>query len=98
MRFITHYSAAVDPIVDKLVYTFVGLTTDSQAYVVVSIPLTTTVLKGNDPAAAMTTPPFDAADYLKQTSALVNSVKVTDFAPNLDNLDAMVKTINLNVR
>jgi hypothetical protein len=96
IRFIAHYAFAVDPIVDGLVYTFVGLTSDNQSYVVVSIPLTTAVLKDNDPGAAMTAANFDAAGYLKQTATKVEAAKAADFAPNLDKLDEMVKTIFLN--
>jgi len=95
IRFIAHYSAAVDPIVDKLVYTFVGLTGDNQSYIVFTVPLTTDVLKDNDPGAAMTAANFDAAAYLKATAAKVEAATVADFVPNLGNLDSLVGTFNV---
>ena len=98
VRFIAHYSFAVDPIVDGLVYTFVGLATGDQGYIVVTVPLTTTILKDNDPGAALTGANFDIPGYLKQTAATIEAANVTDFAPNLDNLDALIKSINLDVR
>ena len=98
IRFIAHYSFAVDPIVDSLVYTFVGLATGDQGYIVMTVPLTTTILKDNDPGAALTGANFDIPGYLKQTATKIEAANATDFVPNLDNLDALVKTINLDVR
>ncbi|HKY54242.1 MAG TPA: leucine-rich repeat domain-containing protein [Anaerolineales bacterium] len=97
VRFITHYSQDVGPIVNqRIFYSFQGLTDDGAYYVAAYFPLSATGL-GNDPA------PEDwesfiahYQDHVTETVSHLDSLSSNDFEPGLDKLDRMITSLVVN--
>ncbi len=99
IRFIAHFAQDVSPITgDQLSYRFIGLSTDGIYYLVAQIPITTAMLDGNDKLM----PDLSAANadtlystYVAQTTHKLDVAASADFAPNLDDLDTLFKSISI---
>jgi len=99
IRFVPFYAQDVGPLTgDRLSYTFFGLTDDDKYYVALTIPLTTSVLQGNDQAMPDLNNPNIGTlypQYVKQTVAKLEKAGPKDFSPSLDDLDALVQSITI---
>lgn len=97
IRFVPSYAQDTGPLTgDRLSYTFFGLTDDNKYYVALTIPLTTSILQGNDQAM----PDPNSADfgtlypqYVSQTVDKLNNADPKDFSPSLDDLDRLAESI-----
>ena len=96
--FVTYYSQAVNPITAKdLFYTFQGLTTDGQYYVVVYHPVTTSLLPEQADMDSTTYDEF-AKNYEKFLADLVaqlNELSPSAYTPDLTLLDQLVTSIEI---
>jgi hypothetical protein len=99
LRFVPFYAQDVGPLTgDRLSYTFYGLTDNGKYYVALTIPLTTSVLQGNDQAMPNENDPNMGSlypAYIKQTVAKLDKAGPKDFSPNLDDLDALAQSITI---
>ncbi|MHB8630235.1 MAG: hypothetical protein ACYDBJ_24665 [Aggregatilineales bacterium] len=99
IRFVPFYAQDVGPLTgDRLSYTFYGLTDDGKYYVALTIPLTTSVLQGNDKAMPNESDPNIGTlypAYVKQTVAKLDKAGPKDFSPSLDDLDALAQSITI---
>jgi hypothetical protein len=76
----------------ELFYTFQGLTDDGGHYVAATLPVTHPSL----PAAAASVPPADDfAQYLADTTAVLNVQPDASFQPGLAELDALVQSLSV---
>lgn len=99
VRFITSYAQNIAPITnDDLLYTFQGLTTDGKYWVAVYYPVTSEILPATYQSANIDDYNAFAENfntYLTQTVANLNAQPNNKFTPNLDDLDALVKSLNV---
>lgn len=100
IRFITHYAQDAAPITnDRIFYTFQGVTDDGKYLVSVYHPIAT-VLLPDDYQAANVDANYDVFvqnfdSYLQHTVLAMDESKPADFSPSLDDLDAMVQSIQV---
>jgi hypothetical protein len=98
VRFITQYDQAPLPINNlELFYTFQGLTNDGQYYVAAILPITSSVLPNTDQVTSEQeqTPLADFPAYLKQTTQQLDSLKPSDFSPDLSLLDQVIQSLQV---
>lgn len=97
VRYITQYTneGEITPInSDQLVYTFQGLTADGMYYVAAVFPVGQSELPAADvPAPGTFTE--DYAGYLEQTTSQLNEADPASFDPDLNMLDALIRSIIL---
>lgn len=96
IRFMTQFGQAFWPINNSaLVYTYQGLTDDSRYYVSVVMPLSHPALGQYDDYQ----PPedfYDIADQLiRDQIAMLNAEQNGSFAPSIDDLDALVRSLKV---
>lgn len=105
IRYITLYSQAPNPIVNRTIfYTYQGLTSDNKYYVSVIMPISHPLLaeyadKDTQPPAGGI--PFDWGPngyesipaYIEAVVQLLNSSDANTFTPSLSSLDALVQSI-----
>jgi heat shock protein HslJ len=100
VAYLSMYSQGVQPITNQsLYYFFQGLSTDGSQYLSFVYPVDSTLL----PASVDVVPPevdqalsADPAKYNQDTAAALTEAGATDFTPNLDLLDNMFASIQLN--
>jgi hypothetical protein len=101
VRYLTHFGVDAAPVTDhNTFYTFQGLTNDGQFVVVFFHPVPTDLLAGDAEEIAELVGDEDTfeenfEDHLQEIRDRLNQADPTDFAPNLDNLDSMLETIEL---
>ncbi len=100
VRFVTQYDQAIIPINNQeIFYTFQGLTSDGRYYVTAIFPVATSALPATGEVSQDQMQTFSTADgfqnYLNQTVQSLNGLSASDFTPNLDLLDALIKSIRV---
>lgn len=102
IRFLTMYAQDVSPVTnDRLMYIFQGITTDGKYYVSAAFPVSSTLLadKYEDVKDFPDMNSSNAGDlfqqYMKQTTDKLNKAAASDFTPNLDQIDAILQSINI---
>lgn len=99
VRFLTSYAQDASPLTNQsLLYVFQGLSDDGKYWVSFFYPVSTPVLPNTyedvrDMDFTNSTSAFEA--YLSETVAMLDKQSADQFTPNLDTLDALVKTITL---
>ena len=97
VRFITHYSQDMRPIMNEnIFYTFQGLTHDGKYYVAVNVPISAAGLSNDSPTEDWQTFNERYQDYLRETVSRLDALSSNDFEPNLEVLDAVVKSLAIN--
>ena len=97
VHFITHYSQDVSPITDQNVfYTFQGLTSDGAYYVAAYFPITAAGL--TDAQAPEDWEAFNARyqEYLTETVSHLDALSPTDFGPDLEILDQVIRSLEVD--
>jgi hypothetical protein len=100
VRFVTQYDQAIMPLNNQeIFYTFQGLTSDGRYYIAAILPVATSTLPATGEVSQEQMQTFSTADgfqnYLNQTVQTLNGLPASDFTPNLDLLDAMIKSIQV---
>jgi hypothetical protein len=96
ISYITYMSFGVGPIAeDGYLYTFQGLSNDGSTYVSVFAHLKTLALPPVDPNDDYDTFAAGYDAYLADALTLLNATTADQFTPNLDDLDALVQTIEV---
>jgi hypothetical protein len=91
VRFITHYSQDIGPIMNhNIFYTFQGLTDDGEYYVAVYFPISAAGLNNEPPVGDWQTFNERYQDYLKETVSHLDALSANDFEPDLEILDAVI--------
>ncbi len=96
MRYLTHVQPGIVPINNnELIYTYQGLTSDRRYYVAAVLPVTHPSLPADglmngDEAQAFAE---DYETYLAETAAALNAQPAGSFTPNLEALDAMLRSL-----
>jgi hypothetical protein len=108
VRVLTQYAQGFVPINNhELIYHFEGLTNDGKNYVVVILPVNTPTLAAEAvpdaavPAGGVPLPDLnganpDMAGYYKQVQAMLEGLQPGAYTPNLDQLDALIQSLNVN--
>jgi hypothetical protein len=99
IRFIAHYSQALNPITSgDIIYTFQGLTYDGKYYISLIMPVTLLGLpvNGDDVVGD----DYDAfannfTTYLANTVQSINDADGNNFTPTLDQLDTLVNSLTV---
>jgi hypothetical protein len=98
VRFLTQYGNGMSPINNQQIfYTFQGLTGDGKFYVAAVLPVNLNGLP-SDPLDTSNLPLEFASDYPTYITGIVNQLNLQapgDYAPNLDTLDALVQSIEV---
>ncbi len=95
IRYITSYSQAIEPVLDKTVfYTFQGLTDDGKTYLSAVFPIETGVFPVEPQPDEPRTPDGLRTLLASQITAL-NSRAPSDIHPSIELLDALVESIVL---
>jgi hypothetical protein len=91
VRFVTQYSPSQSQINNQeIFYTYQGVTGDGQFYLSALLPVSLSIL----PDASGTPPAgVNYEQYLQQTQQQIQSQPATSFTPNLDTLDAMMRSL-----
>lgn len=100
IAYLSMYSQGVQPVTNQSVYYFFqGLSTDGSQYLSFVYPVDSTLL----PASMDAVPPeveqalaADVNQYYQDTAAALSESSATNFTPNLDLLDSMFASIQLN--
>ena len=94
IAYITAFQEAAEPLLaHNLFYTVQAISNGGQYYVVLIVPLETSLLPENmDATFDITAFVENLNDYLVQTMAEIDAAAPTDFSPALNSLDAMVET------
>jgi hypothetical protein len=100
VRFVTQYDQAIIPINNQeTFYTFQGLTSDGRYYIAAILPVATGTLPATGELSQDQMQTFSTADgfenYLSQTVQTLNGLSASDFTPNLDLLDALIKSVRV---
>jgi hypothetical protein len=99
VRFITHYSQDVGPIMNQNSFcTFQGLTDDGQYYVAIYFPISAAGLSNDPPTEDWQTFNERYQDYLRETVSHLNALSSDDFEPNLEMLDAVIQSLAVQTR
>lgn len=94
LRFITRYSQGVSPVVNpSIFYTFQGLTDDGSLYVAAFFPLYIPTLPDHSQIKDWDTFNQEYQDYMADISSDLEGLKPGDFEPDLDSLDALIRSI-----
>lgn len=95
ISYITAYAQAQEPFLSNaFLYTFQGLSADGETYVSVVMPLTTALFPAEpDPNFGVLELQADLAGYMNASLEALNTAAPGDFAPALDNLEALVSSI-----
>ncbi|HYN89805.1 MAG TPA: hypothetical protein VER55_14830, partial [Ardenticatenaceae bacterium] len=99
VRFVTQYNQDAGPISNQgLFYTFQGLTAGGRFYVSAIFPVTSPALP-DDPVPVIKENPEDFAEghltYLAETEDQLDALSAEDFEPNLDQLDALIQSLEV---
>ena len=97
IRFLTMYSQGLVPINNfELIYTFQGLTNDGKYYLAAVLPVTNPQLP-NDPKVnePLTGVGIDYQNYISQTASLLDEEPAGSFTPDLNKLDALIRSIEV---
>lgn len=99
VRFVTYYAQDVSPVTNAdIFYAFQGITADGNYYISAEFPLNTAVLPANYEAAAINDYEQFAANYqlyLDGVVAQLNGLTATDYTPNLNLLDDMIRSLSV---
>ena len=100
VRFVTQYDQAIIPINNQEVfYTFQGLTSDGRYYIAAILPVAASALPDTDQMTPEQIQSMGTADafgqYLNQVVQTLNGLPATEFAPNLDQLDALINSVRV---
>ena len=99
VRFLTQAGNGLAPVNNSaLVYTFQGLTSDGEYYVSAVLPVTHPVLGSEttpdeEMINAITADPGYYASYLAEKTAWLDGQPAPGFTPDLDKLDALIRSI-----
>lgn len=101
VRYLTQYSQAVVPINNQeIFYTFQGLTSDGQWYVAALLPVASGLLPATGALSQEQLAAWGSADaynqYVGEIVGKLNTAPPGDFTPNLDLLDALVQSIQID--
>lgn len=99
VRFVTQYNQGVNPVTNQgLFYTFQGLTADGRFYVSAIFPVSTVALP-DDPMTLIGDDPEgfaqNFATYVTETAEQLDALEAQNFEPNLDQLDALIQTLEV---
>lgn len=103
IRYLTYFSQGIMPITGKSIfYTYQGLTSDGNFYVSLIMPLSQPLLdsaenqkKVNDQnLGSIDAPAYEA--YLSDIQDQLNGAAPESFTPNLETLDALVRSLQVN--
>ena len=101
VRYVSYYSQGPNPVLDREVfYTFQGLTEDGELYVSAFFPVATGVFPTEPPACPKCGEP-DYDPFAEWTAVLaeqllqLNAQPADEFAPSLDILDDLVRSIHI---
>jgi hypothetical protein len=97
VRFLTQFNNGMAPINNSsLIYTFQGLTSDGKYYISVVLPVTHSKLPNSTTFSEQEAKAGqDYLDYLSQTVTLLNAQPAENFTPDLNKLDALVRSIEV---
>jgi len=99
IAFVAFYTQDASPLTnERLVYFFQGLSSDGTQYISMAYPVDSTKLPNTTsevPADVMQQVTENNAQYLADTTKLLNEATPADFTPNLDQLNAMVASLTL---
>ena len=99
VRFLTQAGNGLAPVNNSaLVYTFQGMTSDGKYYVSAVLPVTHPALGAEttpdeEMINAITADPGYYASYLAEKTAWLDGQPAASFTPNLDKLDALIRSI-----
>lgn len=98
VRYLTQFDQAANPINNhELLYTYQGLTSDSQYYVAVVLPVNLAGLPLYETETANLPQEFtsDFPTYLVNTVKLLDQSPASAYAPDLSQLDALVQSLEV---
>ncbi len=97
VRFLTQLTQGVTVINNsELFYTFQGLTSDGKYYIAAILPVSNPELPANSTAGVgQVNPMDDYRVYLSNTISLLNEQPATAYSPDLNNLDALIRSIEI---
>lgn len=98
VSFVTHYALGDDAITgDALEYNFSGLTGDGRYMIFFDYPANTTLLPAGHPTySELSLVRENPLQYYKNVVDILNAASTEDFTPNLDVLNAVIKSITIN--
>jgi hypothetical protein len=97
VRFITHYSQDMGPIMNEnIFYTFQGLTDDGKYYVAVTFPISAAGLSNDPPTEDWQTFNERYQDYLKETVSHLDALSASDFEPTLEEFDVVIQSLTVD--
>ena len=101
IRYISYYSQGPNPVLEhEVFYTFQGLTEDREFYVSAFFPVRTGIFPTEPPACSQCGEP-DYDPFAEWTAVLneqltqLNAQAADDFAPSLNMLDDLIKSIHI---
>jgi hypothetical protein len=97
VRYLTQFSQGLNPINNsELIYTFQGLTSDGKYYIAAVLPVTYPELPASnapdDQPAGMLD---DYPAYIANTVSLLDQQTANSFTPDLDQLDALIRSLEI---
>ncbi len=98
LRYLVQFSQAIVPINNyELIYTYQGLTSDGKYYVAAMLPVTHPSLPADGLVNGNEAQDFaeDYEAYLAETAAALNTQPAGSFTPNLEALDAMMRSLEI---
>jgi len=98
VRYLTQFDQALLPINnDELLYTYQGLTSDGRFYVAAVLPVNLAILPANANVSDALPPEFfnNFPQYLANIVAMLNQTDGSQYSPNLNALDALVQSIQM---
>ncbi|MDX1437862.1 MAG: hypothetical protein R3335_13710 [Anaerolineales bacterium] len=98
VRFLTQYGQGLVPINNyELFYTFQGLTGDGRYYVSAILPVTSPELPDSPTVSEGDTGSLsNFQDEVSRTVALLNQQDAESFTPDLEKMDALIRSIEVN--
>jgi hypothetical protein len=97
VRFLTQFANGMAPVNNQqLIYSFQGLTSDGKYYVAAILPVINPKLPAGDQfEAGQAKMGQEYLDYLFKTSAMLSQQPADSFTPDLNKLDALVRSIEV---
>ena len=97
IRYLTQFNQGISPINNSgLIYTFQGLTSDGKYYISAVLPVTHPDLPaGAELNEVQSKEPNDFQAYLAETVTLLDQQPGEGFSPDLNKLDAMIRSIEV---
>ena len=97
VSFVTYYAQTDAPVTNfSLEYNYSGLTKDGQYIIYFSYAITSRLISDARPTNALAAYVYaNPLKYYKSVVDLLNPASVSDFTPNLDDLDAIIKSIQI---